>query len=86
MFAGGQRLRQNHVAELVAGLETPTTGSIIANGQPVTGTGVDRVLMFQEAALFPWLTVQDNVKFGLRQMRTPSAEQTQRLPKPGLTG
>jgi NitT/TauT family transport system ATP-binding protein len=60
---------------MVAGLETPTTGTITANGQPVTGTGVDRVLMFQEAALFPWLTVQDNVKFGLRQRRTPSAEE-----------
>jgi NitT/TauT family transport system ATP-binding protein len=52
---------------IIAGLETPSTGSIFANGQKIQGTGTDRVLLFQEAALFPWLDVRQNVEFGLRQ-------------------
>lgn len=52
---------------IVAGLETPTSGGVFANGEKIHGTGTDRVLLFQEAALFPWLDVQQNVEFGLRQ-------------------
>jgi NitT/TauT family transport system ATP-binding protein len=52
---------------IIAGLEAATTGTIYAGGQPIRGTGTDRVLLFQEAALFPWLDVQRNVEFGLRQ-------------------
>jgi NitT/TauT family transport system ATP-binding protein len=52
---------------IIAGLETPTSGNIFANGTKIHGTGTDRVLLFQEAALFPWLDVQQNVEFGLRQ-------------------
>ena len=52
---------------MIAGLETPTSGSILVNGHVVRDPGTDRVLLFQEAALFPWLDVQRNVEFGLRQ-------------------
>ena len=52
---------------LIAGLDDPSSGSIYVNGAPLKGPGPDRVMMFQEAALFPWLTVQENVEFGLRQ-------------------
>ncbi len=52
---------------IIAGLESPSSGSIMADGQIVRGPGTDRVLLFQEAALFPWLDVQHNVEFGLRQ-------------------
>jgi NitT/TauT family transport system ATP-binding protein len=52
---------------MIAGLDLPTSGRILANGTPIKGTGTDRVLLFQEAALFPWLDVQQNVEFGLRQ-------------------
>jgi len=52
---------------VIAGLETATTGTVWANGREVRGPGTDRVLLFQEAALFPWLDVQHNVEFGLRQ-------------------
>ena len=51
---------------IIAGLETPTEGSVFLDGIQITGAGPDRVVMFQESALFPWLTVIDNVKFGLR--------------------
>lgn len=50
---------------LVAGLEFPTRGSVFAAGQPVTGPGPQRILAFQDATLFPWATVWDNVATGL---------------------
>lgn len=59
---------------IIAGLESATTGAIWADGQKVRGPGTDRVLLFQEAALFPWLDVQHNVEFGLRQIGTPRKE------------
>ncbi len=62
---------------IVAGLELPGSGSIFANGEPVRGTGTDRVLLFQEAALFPWLDVQHNVEFGLRQAGVPRKERAE---------
>jgi NitT/TauT family transport system ATP-binding protein len=46
---------------IIAGLETATTGTIWAGEREVHGPGTDRVLLFQEAALFPWLDVQSNV-------------------------
>ena len=59
---------------LIAGLETPDTGSVLMDGQPVTEPGRDRVVIFQEAALFPWLNVQDNVAFGLAAAGVPQVE------------
>ncbi len=59
---------------IIAGLEPASTGSVWANDKPVQGPGTDRVLLFQEAALFPWLDVQHNVEFGLRQIGTPAKE------------
>ena len=51
---------------IVAGLEQPDEGQIIFDGNPVTETGPERIMVFQEGALFPWLKVQDNVEFGLK--------------------
>ncbi len=51
---------------IVAGLETPDDGQILFDGRPVTETGPERIMVFQEGALFPWLKVQDNVEFGLK--------------------
>lgn len=60
---------------LVAGLDMPTSGEILLDGQKVTGPGADRVVMFQEAALYPWLNVMENVMFGLEAAGRPKAEQ-----------
>ncbi len=50
---------------LLAGLDEPTSGRVLWNGAEVTGPDPGRMLMFQEAALFPWLNVEENVLFGL---------------------
>ena len=51
---------------LLAGFERPDTGSIMLNGAPVTGPGRDRLVVFQETALFPWMTTYDNIMYGPR--------------------
>ncbi|MGH7162294.1 MAG: ABC transporter ATP-binding protein [Planctomycetota bacterium] len=51
---------------LIAGLDRPDGGEILVDGKPVAGPGRDRMVMFQEAALFPWLDVMGNVLFGLK--------------------
>ena len=51
---------------IVAGLECPDGGQINFDGNLVSGTGPDRIMVFQEGALFPWLNVRDNVEFGLK--------------------
>ena len=56
---------------LVAGLDAPTSGSIVLDGKEITGPGADRVVMFQEAALYPWLNVIENVMFGLEAAGYP---------------
>jgi len=52
---------------LIAGLDRPSAGEIWLDGRKVDGPGPDRILLFQELGLFPWLTARENVEFGLRQ-------------------
>ena len=66
---------------LIAGLETPTSGSIILDDKEVKDPGADRVVMFQEPALYPWLNVIDNVKFGMKLAGVPKGEQGKRAEK-----
>src|SRR5271169_1024807 len=51
---------------IIAGLEIPDSGQVLADGKPVPGPGRERMMMFQESALFPWLDVMDNLMFGLK--------------------
>jgi ABC-type nitrate/sulfonate/bicarbonate transport system ATPase subunit len=58
---------------LIAGLDQPSSGRIVLDGRPVTGPGPDRGMVFQSYTLFPWLTVADNIAFGLREQGIPKA-------------
>lgn len=59
---------------LLAGFEQPSTGSITMNGAPITGPGRDRLVVFQETALFPWMTTYDNILYGPRARGELSAQ------------
>ncbi len=58
----------------IAGFSLPSSGSITADGKTVTGPGPDRGMVFQEYALFPWMTVEKNIAFGLEIKGTPAAQ------------
>jgi NitT/TauT family transport system ATP-binding protein len=58
----------------VAGFSPPTSGTILVDGTPVAAPGPDRGMVFQEYALFPWMTVEQNVGFGLDIKGMPKAE------------
>jgi len=59
---------------IIAGLEKPDEGQIMFDGHPVSETSPERIMVFQEGALFPWLKVQDNVEFGLKMAGIPKEE------------
>lgn len=81
------------VLNMVAGFEKPTTGQIICAGKPIEAPGADRGIVFQEHTLFEWMTVRDNVMFGLtanprirRQWSNPSKRAQECIDLVGLNG
>jgi NitT/TauT family transport system ATP-binding protein len=60
---------------IIAGLDRPTAGTVSLNGRTITGPGADRGMVFQSYTLFPWLTVAENIAFGLREKGMPEPEQ-----------
>ena len=75
---------------IVAGLDTQTSGEVLLDGRRIEGPGADRGMVFQSYTLFPWLTVLDNVCFGLRERGLPRAQQVEQaqafIQKVGLRG
>ena len=75
---------------IVAGLDQQTAGEVTLAGQRINGPGADRGMVFQSYTLFPWLTVQQNVCFGLREKRAPQPRQDEiaahYIAKVGLAG
>lgn len=66
---------------IIAGLVEQDSGKVILDGEKITKPGSDRIMMFQESALFPWLTVEKNVRFGMKIAALPQDEQDKRLEK-----
>jgi NitT/TauT family transport system ATP-binding protein len=64
---------------LIAGLHPQGSGQILVDGKPVEGPGTDRILIFQEHGLFPWLTVGENVEFGMKMKGVPKAERQEKV-------
>lgn len=60
---------------MLAGLDFPTKGKIVVNDVDVRGPGPDRGMVFQSYTLFPWMNVEDNIKFGLKIKKLPKDEQ-----------
>ena len=64
---------------IIAGLHRPSSGKILVDGKPAERPGTDRILIFQELGLFPWLTVAQNVAFGLKIQGIPRAEREEKI-------
>src|SRR5687767_5557135 len=75
---------------IVAGLDVPSAGEVLLDGRRIAGPGADRGMVFQSYTLFPWLSVLDNVCFGLRERGWPRAQQLEAahafIAKVGLVG
>ena len=63
---------------MIAGFITPTSGDLVLGDTPIDGPGAERGMVFQQGALFEWLTVARNVDFGLRMRGADDAETAQR--------
>ncbi len=73
VFVGPSGCGKTTVMRMVGGLEAPTAGEILLNGQPVIGPSREKGMVFQSYSSFPWLTVLGNIRFGLRYRRDVSA-------------
>ena len=66
------------ILNILAGLERPTSGSALLDGTPITAPGPDRAVLFQEPALFPWLSVAGNVELALKLIDVPADQRRER--------
>jgi NitT/TauT family transport system ATP-binding protein len=66
------------ILNILAGLDAPTSGQALLDGRPIGGPGPDRAVLFQEPALFPWLSVEANVQFALRFVGVAPADRRDR--------
>jgi NitT/TauT family transport system ATP-binding protein len=64
VMIGPSGVGKSTIVRLIAGFDRPTSGTILVDGRPVTGPGRDRLVVFQEAALFPWMTTAENILYG----------------------
>ena len=78
VFVGPSGCGKSTILKAIAGLIEPTKGTILVDGKPVHGTSRDRGMVFQGYTSFAWLTVRENVEYGMRLAGVPAAERRQR--------
>lgn len=78
-IVGASGCGKSSLLNLVAGFIRPTHGRVLVGGAPIQGPGADRCMVFQEHALFPWMTVRQNIGYGLRVNGVPRAEARKRV-------
>ena len=78
VLCGKSGCGKSTLLNLAAGLEQPSSGRISLDDREVTKPGADRTVMFQEHGLFPWLTVQENVEFGMKLAKIPLAQRREK--------
>jgi ABC-type nitrate/sulfonate/bicarbonate transport system ATPase subunit len=71
---GASGCGKSTLLRIIAGFEEPTTGDVAIYGNAIAGPGSDRGMVFQDYALFPWMTVRENISFGPRQRQLPRQE------------
>lgn len=90
VIVGPSGCGKSTLLNIVAGLEQASAGEVLLEGRAITGPGADRGMVFQSYTLFPWLTVQQNVEFGLKLKGLPAAERAKKarhyIELVGLTG
>ncbi|WP_040835250.1 ABC transporter ATP-binding protein [Nocardia brevicatena] len=74
VLVGPSGCGKSTLLDLLGGLSTPTSGRILLDGEPLTGPGLDRGIVFQQYALLPWRTARKNIEFGLEVKGLPAAE------------
>ncbi len=77
-IVGSSGCGKSTLLNLIAGLDQPTRGEILLDGNAITGPGAERTVMFQEHGLFPWLNVIENVKFGMKLSGLSKEEQEEK--------
>ncbi len=78
VFLGASGCGKSTILKTVAGLISPSKGRVVVSGKPVTGVGRDRGMVFQAYTSFGWLSVRDNVEYGLRLQGVPAAERREK--------
>jgi NitT/TauT family transport system ATP-binding protein len=77
VLVGPSGCGKSTLLNIIAGLDTADSGEVLESGRRVAGPGRDRSMVFQDGALFPWLTVQKNVEFGLKQLGVGARERAE---------
>ncbi len=77
VIVGPSGCGKSTLINIVGGLEEKTSGSVMISGHEISGPGADRGMVFQSYSLFPWLTVQKNVEFGLKMKGVPAKERSE---------
>ena len=78
-IVGASGCGKSTLLNIIAGLNQQTSGEILLEGRPVNGPGADRGMVFQNYTLYPWLTVAENIEFGLKLKGIPSLERKEQV-------